>query len=287
MAPQVSDTRLPADLPDSAALTQVPDEYGPLLDDLFAAVERYNPDPDRELITRAFVAAAFAARPAEPQERRAVRQPPRRGRAHPAELHLDTATLAAALLHDVVEDTARRSPRSRSASATRSPTWSTASPSSARSSSTLPEEAAVQQPAQDAHRDGEGHPGHPHQARRPAAQHAHALRPERAEAARQGAETMEIYAPLAHRLGIRTSSGSSRTWPSTTWSRASSTRSQKWSPRAARRARTTSTRSSDELRAELDAGRHRGRDLRPPQAPLQHLPEDVPQKVRTSTRSTT
>jgi (p)ppGpp synthase/HD superfamily hydrolase len=59
MAQQVSDTRLPADLPDSAALTQVPVEYGPLLDDLFAAVEHYDPEIDRELITRAFVAACI------------------------------------------------------------------------------------------------------------------------------------------------------------------------------------------------------------------------------------
>ena len=59
MAHTVSDKRLPADLPDREALTQVPEKYRPLLDDLFAAVERYNPDPDRDLITRAFVAACI------------------------------------------------------------------------------------------------------------------------------------------------------------------------------------------------------------------------------------
>ena len=44
-------------MPQGTALTIVPEQYRPLLDDLFAAVERYDPDADRELITRAFVAA--------------------------------------------------------------------------------------------------------------------------------------------------------------------------------------------------------------------------------------
>ena len=39
---------------------------------------------------------------------------------------------------------------------------------------------------QDDGRDGHGHPGHPHQARRPAAQHAHARRDAEAEADREG-----------------------------------------------------------------------------------------------------
>ena len=105
MAPQVSDTRLPADLPDSAALTQVPDEYGPLLDDLFAAVERYNPDPDRELITRAFVAAAFLHGQQSRKSGEAYIHHPVGTALNAAELKLDSVTIAAALLHDVVEDT--------------------------------------------------------------------------------------------------------------------------------------------------------------------------------------
>src|SRR5664279_1334009 len=104
MAPQVSDTRLPADLPDSAALTQVPDEYGPLLDDLFAAVERYNPDPDRELITRAFVAAAFLHGQQSRKSGEAYIHHPVGTALNAAELKLDAVTMAAALLHDVVED---------------------------------------------------------------------------------------------------------------------------------------------------------------------------------------
>ena len=105
MAPQVSDTRLPADLPDSAALVQVPDEYGPLLDDLFAAVERYNPDPDRELITRAFVAAAFLHGQQSRKSGEAYIHHPVGTALNAAELKLDSVTIAAALLHDVVEDT--------------------------------------------------------------------------------------------------------------------------------------------------------------------------------------
>ena len=51
----------------------------------------------------------------------------------------------------------------------------------------------------------------------------------------------------------RASSGSSRTWRSTTSSRTSSTRCRGWSPRAARRARSTSPRSSTQLDEELAA----------------------------------
>ncbi|HYM63630.1 MAG TPA: bifunctional (p)ppGpp synthetase/guanosine-3',5'-bis(diphosphate) 3'-pyrophosphohydrolase [Gaiellaceae bacterium] len=73
----------------------------PLLDDVAA----YNPELDRELLERAFL---FASEAHEGQQRRSGEP----FIAHPvgvarvlAELHLDDATLAAALLHDVVEDT--------------------------------------------------------------------------------------------------------------------------------------------------------------------------------------
>ena len=105
MAQQVSDTRLPADLPDSAALRQVPDEYGPLLDDLFSAVERYNPDPDRDLITRAFVAACILHGQQSRKSGEAYIHHPVGTALNAAELKLDSVTIAGALLHDVVEDT--------------------------------------------------------------------------------------------------------------------------------------------------------------------------------------
>src|ERR687885_588286 len=76
-----------------------------LVDELLEEVATYNPEVDRDLLTRAF---RFAARAHEGQQRRS-------GEAfihHPwgvakicAQLRLDEQTLAAALLHDVVEDT--------------------------------------------------------------------------------------------------------------------------------------------------------------------------------------
>jgi GTP diphosphokinase / guanosine-3',5'-bis(diphosphate) 3'-diphosphatase len=76
-----------------------------LVDELLAEVEGYKPDVDRELLTRAF---DFAARAHEGQVRRSGQE----FIYHPwgaakilAGLQLDEATLAAALLHDTVEDT--------------------------------------------------------------------------------------------------------------------------------------------------------------------------------------
>jgi guanosine-3',5'-bis(diphosphate) 3'-pyrophosphohydrolase len=76
-----------------------------LVDELLAEVEAYKPDVDRALIARAF---DYAARAHEGQ----VRQSGQEFIYHPwgvakilAGLQLDEATLAAALLHDVVEDT--------------------------------------------------------------------------------------------------------------------------------------------------------------------------------------
>jgi GTP pyrophosphokinase len=76
-----------------------------LVDELIAEVEAYNPDVDKALLRRAF---ELAERAHEGQTRRS-------GEAfihHPLEvaricarLHLDEQTIAAALLHDVVEDT--------------------------------------------------------------------------------------------------------------------------------------------------------------------------------------
>ncbi len=76
-----------------------------LVDELIAEVEAYNPEVDRDLLRRAFDLA----------ERAHAGQTRRSGEEfihHPlgvaricAELHLDEQTIAAALLHDVVEDT--------------------------------------------------------------------------------------------------------------------------------------------------------------------------------------
>src|SRR6266568_8065101 len=80
-------------------------EHQDLVDQLIADVGAYKPDVDRPLLERAF---AFAARAHEGQQRRSgepfIEHPFAVARIL-AELHLDEETLAAALLHDVVEDT--------------------------------------------------------------------------------------------------------------------------------------------------------------------------------------
>jgi guanosine-3',5'-bis(diphosphate) 3'-pyrophosphohydrolase len=76
-----------------------------LVDELIAEVEAYKPDADRELLARAF---EYAARAHEGQRRRSGQEFIH----HPwgaakilAGLRMDEATLASALLHDTVEDT--------------------------------------------------------------------------------------------------------------------------------------------------------------------------------------
>ena len=76
-----------------------------LVEELIAEVETYNPDVDKELLRRAF---EFAERAHEGQTRRSgeefIHHPLGVARIC-AELHLDEQTIAAALMHDVIEDT--------------------------------------------------------------------------------------------------------------------------------------------------------------------------------------
>jgi guanosine-3',5'-bis(diphosphate) 3'-pyrophosphohydrolase len=81
------------------------ERHDELLNELLAELETYSEGVDRELVTRAF---RFAAAAHEGQQRRSGEP----FITHPvgvakicAQLHLDEQTLAAALLHDVVEDT--------------------------------------------------------------------------------------------------------------------------------------------------------------------------------------
>src|SRR5438046_7977825 len=87
------------------AVLETHEQHQELIDELIADVSAYNPDVDRDLITRAF---RFAARAHEGQQRRSGEE----FVLHPwgaakicAQLRLDDETIAAALLHDVVEDT--------------------------------------------------------------------------------------------------------------------------------------------------------------------------------------
>ena len=86
-------------------LTPAAQRHNDLFEELLAEVAEYNPDVDRELLERAFV---FASERHEGQQRRSGED----FILHPlgvarilAELGRDDATLAAALAHDVVEDT--------------------------------------------------------------------------------------------------------------------------------------------------------------------------------------
>lgn len=105
MAQTLSDKRLPSELPDSETLKRVPEAYAPLLADLLGAVQRYNPDADKGLITRAFVAAAILHEPQSRKSGEAYIHHPVGTALNAADLKLDSTTIAAALLHDVVEDT--------------------------------------------------------------------------------------------------------------------------------------------------------------------------------------
>ncbi|MFL6019708.1 MAG: RelA/SpoT family protein [Gaiellaceae bacterium] len=87
------------------AVLETHEQHQELIDELIADVAAYNPDVDRELIRRAFL---FAADAHEGQQRRSGEE----FVLHPwgaakicAQLQLDDETIAAALLHDVVEDT--------------------------------------------------------------------------------------------------------------------------------------------------------------------------------------
>src|SRR5919201_925464 len=86
------------------AVVETQERHQELIDELLADVAAYNPEVDRELITRAF---RFAAHAHEGQQRRSGED----FVLHPwgaakicAQLRLDDETIAAALLHDVVED---------------------------------------------------------------------------------------------------------------------------------------------------------------------------------------
>src|SRR5216110_1993978 len=87
------------------AVLETHEQHQELIDELIADVSAYNPDVDRDLIARAF---RFAADAHEGQQRRSGED----FVLHPwgaakicAQLQLDDETIAAALLHDVVEDT--------------------------------------------------------------------------------------------------------------------------------------------------------------------------------------
>jgi GTP diphosphokinase / guanosine-3',5'-bis(diphosphate) 3'-diphosphatase len=96
---------LPPEYTEFMAVVEAPERHQDLIDELIAEVAEYNPDVDRDLLARAF---RFAAKAHEGQQRRSGEE----FLHHPyavaricAELRQPDETIAAALLHDVVEDT--------------------------------------------------------------------------------------------------------------------------------------------------------------------------------------
>ena len=161
-----------------------------LLGDLFAVLEEHADEAaeqvDRDLVQKAFVFACER----HADQRRASGED---FIVHPvgvakicAGMRLDTATLCAALLHDTVEDTSasldevadRLRRRGRGARGRRDQALRRHLPE--------PRRPPGRELPQDDGRHGPGHPGHPDQARRPAAQHAHARLDAEAEAAGEG-----------------------------------------------------------------------------------------------------
>src|SRR5918998_1444800 len=96
---------LPPEYTDFMAILEAPERHQDLIAELIAEVAEYDPDVDRDLLTRAF---RFAAKAHEGQQRRSgeefIHHPYAVARIS-AELRQPDEIVAAALLHDVVEDT--------------------------------------------------------------------------------------------------------------------------------------------------------------------------------------
>ena len=133
---------------------------------------------------------------------------------------------------------------------------------------------------QDARRDGPGHPGHPDQARRPAAQHAHDRLDAEAQAAGEGeGDARDLRPPRAQARHPRDQVGARgprlRHAPP-----AQVQRDQAAGLAAARRSRGLRLARRRVPGEGAGGGRHRGPDLRPRQALLLDLLEDDEEGAR-------
>ena len=172
--------------------------------ELVERVQRYKPDVNEALLNRAYVYAMQK----HGHQKRASGDPyfshPLEVAAILTDMHLDEATIAVALLHDTIEDTTATAPGDRRAVRPRHRQAGRGADQAEEARSRLEEGRAGGEPAQAAAGDLRGCPRAPGQARRPAAQHAHARpRAGRTSALRIAEETMEIYAPLAGRMGMQ------------------------------------------------------------------------------------
>src|SRR5438094_338930 len=91
----------------SVAVEPIASEGQPLspIDELVEKVRRYNPDGDVEAVRRAYEYAAAAHEGQQRDSGADYIEHPMQVAKTLADLQLDTATLCASLLHDVVEDT--------------------------------------------------------------------------------------------------------------------------------------------------------------------------------------
>ena len=197
-----------------------------------------------------------------------------------AGMRLDTETLCAALLHDTVEDTSAsleevaggvrrgdRRPRRRRHEAHRADV-------------PVARRGAGRELPQDDGRDGHGHPGHPDQARRPPAQHAHDRRDAQAEADREGArDARHLRADRPPPRYPRDQVGA-RGPRLPDAAPAQVQRDQGARRPAARRARALRQPGRRVPRQGARRARHRRRDLRPRQALLLDLLEDDQEGAR-------
>ncbi len=258
-----------------------------LLADLFAIVEEHAEETampvDRDRVVEAFL---FACRHHADQRRKSGEE----FIIHPVGVakicaglrprHRD-AVRGAAARHGRGHDRRARA-RSASSSATRSPRSSTASRSSTGITFTSRDEAQAENYRKMMVAMATRHPGHPHQARRPPAQHAHDRRAAEAEADRQGHARPWRSTRRSRTASASTrSSGSWRTSRSPPCTRASTRRSRAWSTSSATSASTTSRAAGADAarRSSTRSGIER-RDLRAGQALLLDLLEDDPQGPR-------